>query len=69
MEEYPCTMNIRHWEAQGLPQLAQCLLIYAKTSPLRGMMSSSRDLFFCKIKFECVKGKIRRSESLICGLP
>jgi hypothetical protein len=69
MEEDPCTLKIWPLEAQRLPQQAQRLAIYAKTSPLGGMMSSFRACLFCKIELYFVKGKIRRSASLICVLP
>jgi hypothetical protein len=59
MEEDPCTMEIRPLEAQRLPQLAQRIAHYAKTSPLGGMTSSFRAYLFCKFKLYFVKGQIK----------
>jgi hypothetical protein len=51
-EGRPLHMNIFPLEAQRIPQELQRLSHYAKTSPLRGMMSSFRDLFIYNLNFE-----------------
>jgi hypothetical protein len=65
MEEDPWTMEIRPFDAQRLPQLAQRFAHYAKTSPQGGMIPSFRACLSCKFKLYFVKGQIKEVSLLI----